>query len=262
MSDILIKKYYFDCVDERGRAFIGYSARLQWRSLTVPYESYLLSDGASDIDTRASLQSHPFPSITNEAVEWDSPPLRLHGTWRSRCPGMRHDLCSTPQCAIRWDCLQPQSDCLIRVKSNDTLRGRGYAECLELRLSEWRLPFRELRWGRFLSGDVSLVWIDWAGGADRHLVFWNNASLDTCTIDDNRLVMPEQNAILALQCRTVLKASSIVPGALGKIPGLSSVLPRSLVQSQESKWLSSGTLTQPGAPDRHGWAIHEKVVFR
>ena len=41
--------------------------------------------------------------------------------------------------------------------------GTGYAERLELSIRPWRLPIRELRWGRFVSEGASMAWIDWQG---------------------------------------------------------------------------------------------------
>lgn len=262
MSDILIKKYYLDCVDADGRAFIGYSAELEWRSINLHFQSYLLSNGASHIETRSSLKRDAFPAVKNDSIEWNSSPLMLQGTWLARTRGLRQELFSSPQCSIIWNGLQPLSDCFIQLKQNETITGKGYAECLELRLAEWRLPLSELKWGRFLSEDLALVWIDWEGEEERHLVFWNDTVLQRCTIADDHLLMPERNARLALTRHRVLKESSVVPPALANIPGLSCMLPRSLMQSHEAKWLSAGTLTQPDAPDRYGWAIHERVVFR
>ncbi len=262
MPDILLKKWYLDCVDEQGRTFIGYSAEAQWRSVHFHFQSYMFYSPQTGIITGSSLLGHAFPFVTGESIEWNSKPLGISGMWASQCPPIHRDLSATRPGSMTWDCYQPLSDVTVRIGDSTSIQGTGYVECLEIQLTEWYLPFNELRWGRFLSGTTSLVWIDWIGGSEQRLLFWNGEPVDRVDIDDERIVIPHRDARLTFPRHTILKDASILSPQLKNIPGLSSVIPSSLAQSREIKWLSRGTLQQHAAPDLHGWTIHERVVFR
>jgi hypothetical protein len=262
MSAIHLKKWYLDCVDDNGAAFIGYSAELRWHALHLHYESCLHYSDHTGIATDASFLRHSFPVKTDRSIEWNSRPLHVRGIWKGICPSIHRKLYESEECTITWECFQPHSHCTIQADDRCMMSGSGYAECLEIELAEWALPFDGLRWGRFLSGDISLVWIDWTGRVEQHLMFWNGTPVHGCTIDDDRIAIPERDAILTLHRRAVLKDASILSPALRKIPGLSSIIPPSLARSQEIKWLSKGTLTRPRTPDLEGWAIHERVTFQ
>ncbi len=262
MPDILLKKWYLDCVDEQGRTFIGYDAEVRWLAVHFHFHSYLFYSDSTGTLTGSSLLQHAFPSVTDSSIEWTSKPLGITGTWVSQCLPIHRDLSASHPGTMKWNCYQPLSKAAVHIGDRISIRGTGYTECLEIRLAEWRLPFTELRWGRFLSDGTSLVWIDWLGGAKQQLLFWNSLPVDHCLIGDERIVIPELSALLTFQRHTVLKDASILSPQLANIPGLSSLLPSTLAQSHETKWLSQGTLKQQAAPDLHGWTIHERVVFR
>jgi hypothetical protein len=262
MSDISLKKWYLDCVDDNGNSFFGYSAELRWHSIHLHFQSYLRYSDQTGIHTDSSLIQHSFPILKKDSIEWNSKPLNLKGNWKSLCHPIHQELFSLKDCTIKWDCFQPHSDCTVHIGEQNIIRGNGYAECLEIQLAEWRLPLQELRWGRFLNNNISLVWIDWIGEKEQHLLFWNGASINHCVIGDECIFIPEHNAVLTFHRHAVLKDSAILSPTLKKIPGLLSVMPSALAQSQETKWLSRGTLKQKNLSDCTGWAIHERVLFQ
>jgi hypothetical protein len=75
---------------------------------------------------------------------------------------------------IRWHCVCPNADATIRI-GDDTVQGLGYAEHLTMTLKPWRLPFDELRWGRFLSAADTLIWIQWRGSMSRTWIWVDGA---------------------------------------------------------------------------------------
>ncbi len=121
----------------------------------------------------------------------------------------------------------------------------------------WQLPFDELRWGRFLSAEDALVWIDWRGAHSLNLTFHNGDCVEHAALTDDELVAGELS--LALDRGTVLREGALVETALNTIPGIQKLFPFRILRVHERKWLSRGVLRKPGAEPSAGWAIHEVV---
>lgn len=121
----------------------------------------------------------------------------------------------------------------------------------------WRLPFEELRWGRFLSAEDALVWIHWRGAHSLNLTFHNGTSVEHASLTDDELVAGEMS--LALDRGTVLREGALVETALNAVPGIQRLFPLRILRAHECKWLSRGVLKKPEAEPSAGWAIHEVV---
>src|SRR2546423_3960326 len=65
------------------------------------------------------------------------------------------------------------------------LEGLGYAERLTMTIPPWRLPFEELRGGRFLSDGDALVWINWRGAHTLNLSFPNGVCVEDALVKDS-----------------------------------------------------------------------------
>lgn len=125
-------------------------------------------------------------------------------------------------------------------------------------LAPWRLPIDTLRWGRFLSDERSVVWIDWereTGTKTWIFVDGNEArgarvSEEEISFEGGRLRLPAASRLLIREGR--------VSHLLRNLP-----LPRALsspaLPIHETKWRTRGMLESPGAPPTEGWAIHEIV---
>jgi len=141
------------------------------------------------------------------------------------------------------------------------VRGPGYVERLVLTVPAWRLPIRELRWGRWHDAAArrSLVWIDWRGEAPRTWVFVDGARAPGAVVTDE-CVRAEGLTLLLSQRRT-LQARRFAEIATA-IPSLRAVTPKSMLALRETKWFSAGTLHESDAAGQAGSAIHELAVFR
>jgi hypothetical protein len=157
--------------------------------------------------------------------------------------------------SVLWNCLQPSSSAHLKTGDRE-LTGLGYAECLTLTLPPWQLPMRQLRWGRFVSPQDSLAWIDWQGPYSTSLAVHNSRKCEVRSISESEIILSDATLRMdqPLTLRSGPLAATILPGA----PMLRSLLPHSLFNIAENKWRSRGTMDTNGHQS-HGWVIHEVV---
>jgi hypothetical protein len=70
--------------------------------------------------------------------------------------GFGQRLLDSPDGVVDWHCELPRAAVRLRA-GDDVLEGIGYVERLELSLLPWRIPAREIRWGRFLAEGTSVT---------------------------------------------------------------------------------------------------------
>ena len=159
-----------------------------------------------------------------------------------------------------WNCLLPTARVCLDFSDGRRLEGQGYAEVLEMTIPPWRLPIRELRWGRFLADDgrASAVWIDWRGPRALSFAALNGAPCDAAEISETRVVLGDPHATVDMTDPRVLRDGPLARTALGRIPVLRKRLPVRILETRETKWLSRGALEREGVR-RAGWAVHEVV---
>jgi hypothetical protein len=247
-------KWYMDCVTEEGETTILYCADLRWRGVRASYSSVLLTDGDA-VTTRSSVKRYRVTSgLERIAVEF--PQLGVTGTWKAAAPPpVQHTVFEDPRGRVVWNCLQPAAYAHVTVGDRE-LDGTGYAECLTLTLPPWQLPLRRLRWGRFVSPQDSLVWIDWQGPYSTSLAVHNGRKSEPLSVSDSTVTLSD--AALHIDefrsLRSGRLGSTILPGA----PMLRRLLPHSLFDIDEKKWRSRGTLDTKDHQSC-GWVIHEVV---
>lgn len=256
-----LSKWYCDCVSAEGTAFVGYWARWRWGPLVLPYAATLSkAPGEATQELRTVLPS-PAPIIGNRALRWNSKRLGVRGVWNARMPGYGRTLLQAPEGAIVWDCHVPSAEARIDFANGSWMSGLGYAEHIRLSIRPWRLPFDELRWGRFLAAEDVLTWIEWRGRHPRRWAFHNGEELGAFTIGSGRIDFPDDHGTLALADPTVLREGPLLSGALRRVPAASLLLRGGLKDAYEAKWLSRGTFTTPNRASS-GWAVHEVVRLR
>jgi hypothetical protein len=258
-SPFSLSKWYMDCVADDGTAFVGYHARLRWRRLTIHYASILEHrDGATRSAT--SLRRGAAPTVGDGSVGWSCDRLGVEARWTGTAPAVRRTLLRSERGAIEWHCVHPHARAEVSIRG-ERMSGLGYVEHLSMTLPPWRVPIDELRWGRFLSDEGSLVWIDWRGPSPLTLVFRDGVSVGGATVADTHVALEGGAATLAFDDRHVLREGALVTTALAEVPGVRSLFPVRSLQTFERKWRSRGELTgRPGAREI-GWAIHEVVRF-
>lgn len=259
-AGFLLSKWYLDCVAEDGAAFIGYAAALRWKVLSLHYSSILVRSRGGDIQTETSLTREALPQRVGSNINWTSRALHLEADWIGRSRPAERKLYSTSDGEIQWSCLLPMADALVNIRKLPTIRGLGYVEHMTMNVVPWRLPIKELRWGRFLNGNDALVWIDWQGAMPKTILFHNGAEVDAPRISDDELSGAGE-LHLSLIKKDILRSGPLLSTTLSKIPGINGLFPDAILQMHECKWLSKGELLMRNQSRPSGWALHELVTF-
>jgi hypothetical protein len=219
--------------------------------VSVSY-SGVLFDGR----TREHFFSIDPPRLDGKEISWRAEPLHCEMTLRRRAPRYAKTLLDVGEGRIVWQCEMPDADAHVRIGGRD-LRGRGYAELLEMTIPPWRLPIDELRWGRYGGDGVSLVWIDWQGSHPLHVVLLNGAPVDGGV---------RNGSVVAEDLTLAIDGGSVVRDAplrktLEAIPLLKHLLPERLLRVEEKKWCSPAAILRNDIVIDRGWAVHEIVTF-
>lgn len=246
-------KWYLDCVTASGEAAIVYSAQLHWGVLRLGYSAVILAELGHEPDQRQTWRTDP-PRPDGQELRWASSRLGAEGCWKQLDPGPEVQLHD----GIRWRCHQPGGPARLRLGSGRVLTGLGYAEELTLELPPWRLPFDELRWGRFIAdaGAPAMAWIQWRKGLERGWCFQGRQTLDLDECTDDRVRFPQGRIVL--HPGRPLREGFLLRELLGAGAEL---CPGPLRMAHESKRLSRGTL-EDGTGFWEGWVIHERVQLR
>jgi hypothetical protein len=257
----VLSKWYCDCVSDEGVAFIGYWARMQWGPLAVPYAATLYKSVDECARERSSLRGCAAPSVQGAELRWNCARLGIRATWTAGARAVRRTLFETADGLVAWYCLFPSARARVDLAGTGRIAGLGYAEQIELSIKPWQLPFEQLRWGRFLSAEDAVTWIEWRGREPRQWVFHNGAELRGVTIGSNVVELPGDHGVIELADAVVLREGQLAATALRAIPGARFWLPSGIKNAYESKYLAYGTL-KTRTRTSSGWAVHEVVRLR
>ncbi|MFI5120136.1 MAG: hypothetical protein ACHQM4_06980 [Thermoanaerobaculia bacterium] len=255
-----LRKWYLDAVSVDGEVFVGYQARLEFRHLSVQHASFLLSPRRGSERSASTWTRAPTPECGSSGVRWSVPRLGVRGTWTAGGVAISRRLFGSDDGVVDWKCLLPAARVCLDFSDGRRLEGQGYAEVLEMTIPPWRLPIRELRWGRFLAddGQASVVWIDWKGPRALSFAALNGAPCEAAEIGETGVVLGDPHATVELTDPRVLRDGPLARTVLSRIPVLRRRLPLRILETYETKWLSRGVLEREGIR-RAGWAVHEVV---
>ena len=227
---------------------------MTWQNLTL----YEVGEAPR---SRSSLASAPAPEVSDEGIVFRLPALGCVVTAASRQPPIEERLFATEEGGVvDWRVEAPVAAARFELEGLEPVQGAGYVERIFITVPPWRLPIRELRWGRWLDSDArrSVVWIEWRGAAPRTWVFADGARIDA-TVTDGGVV--GERARVVLEERRTLHERAFAEIA-ATIPPLKALVPKSLLELRETKCCSGGRLVEADGPGQRGHAIHEVVVFR
>lgn len=255
-----LEKYYFDFQDSEGRLFIGYRGRLSCGRFSLPYEALLHKRPGQDLDFKQKLSAGLFEDRGTEA-NWRC--FGLNGHWAAAegpQPGLKF---SSQDGEINWRVRNLAARPTLRFDGREASEtGLGYWEKLEMSLPPWKLPFPELRWGRFLAdtGGRALVWTAWLGGAKEEKRLWSEAGeLSGLHFEDEGL--SHSRGRLDFTSRELIRGGSLFKNLGGALAPLARLLPGRLSQTREHKWFSRAVLSDAEGVRHDGWAVHEIVNF-
>lgn len=238
---------------------IGYFLRVRLGPLTLRCaETLQWRAGEPAAQCRIAFGGRP-PAAVSDGVRWRSPTVGVEGRWRARVnPIPTIVLHSEPAGRIEWTCVCPAAEAIVKI-GRERWEGSGYAERLVMTLPPARLPIRELRWGRFISGEEHCVWIRWLGPVGGRWCLHNGQPVETTLADSHALAWKGHR--LLLEPGAVLRAGCLADTALQGAGLLGWLLPASVRRLHETKWCSRGALIDAHGRERRGWAIHEVAVF-
>ncbi len=258
-----LTKWYLDCVSDDGNLLILYSGQLHWRAISLHYTSLLRCDEQGGVTTKTSLRTGSAPTIADDQILWNPSHLGISGIWNRASEPLVATLLDTDEGIIEWNCMMPKAHVEIVTAEGKRISGLGYGEFLRMTIPPWRMPIDELRWGRFLSGDDAVVWIDWRGPMPQQILLNNGEIFNDAIISDE--VISFGGRELHLDCGSVLRTGPLVSTALASIPGVRGLFPKRILEAHELKWRSHGMLSLPTSTSTSpsetssGWAIHEVV---
>ena len=258
-SRFSLSKWYLDCVTDEGEAFVGYSASLRWKALSLEYSSILVRRMTGEIQTRTTLHGGMHPFASGDTVQWDCPSLKLKGSWQATQRPIRRTVFEDFDTPLEWSCLQPRAAAEISVTGIGTFKGFGYVDYLNLPAQPWKLLVDELRWGRYLSETDSVIWMDFKGPCPETLVFHNGALCDNGHVTDFEITLGAGRPRLLFEDSQPLREGVLASTALSVIPSINKLLPARMLNTEERKWRSRGILKDGDSILGTGWTIHEVV---
>lgn len=252
-----VRKWYLDCStadDVTAFAYVG-EASLGW--IRFCYFELLIRSTRGDDYHRQHVAIRPVAHVTDEphAVTISAPALGLTGQWAGPANDIRATLSDAPM-GIEWRCARPAAAVLLQLPGGRRLEGRGYAEYLSVDTDTFtHLPFRCIRWGRFIGGSHHVIWIDWTGETPRRWVWADGVPVRATDVSEDVVVWPcgrvDIDAGITLRDGPISDPIGLRVGRW---------LPRRFVGATETKWAGQARLTRPDGVT-HGRVIHEIVTW-
>ena len=243
-----------DYVSDSGDASIAYVGDLRWGPVHLHYSSLLRSTGDA-VTQRNSLREPSLPTHHRNSIEWKSEAFNFSAVWQSDSNEVHETVFRSEDGCVEWHCLMPRA----RARAG-TDSGLGYVEHLTMTIAPWRIPIRDLRWGRFCSASDWAVWIDWQGEYSKRILYLNGETATASAIEDEQIRFNDGSR-LSMDRSLTLRSGPLGTTALSSIPGVSNTFPARLLQVNECKWRSRARLECPGRSPVEGWAIHEIVSW-
>jgi hypothetical protein len=256
MTEFRLEKWYCDVTDSN-RGFIGYGAQLQWKSIQINYLGYLFLNGKGKVTDKNVFVNTSLPDISNQDLKWHNSAFRLD--MKRIDFGFDQILLKEGSKEISWDCVFPKAIAQLRIGS-ESLSGFGYVERINLSYLPWNLPIQQLIWGRFLSDDFTLILIKWIGPIPKGFVYFNGIKIPEVAINEFQISFSDYTLMLLNPIE--LRAGTLLSSVFSKVPWISGMFPKSIMQLAERKWLSDGVLKKNGLEMAKGKSIHELVIWK
>jgi hypothetical protein len=256
-----LRKWYVDCVAADGTTFIGYAARISLGPVRLPYQACLVCPPSGCPRTSWAVGGGGQPTLDGETLHWKSSRHVVRARWEQQAPSVRQTLLDDDRLGVDWHCHMPAASGVVDLSGELRVSGTGYVEELIVQGDVRALPIRRLLWGRFIADGQALVWIRWEGPLPLTLVVHNGAIHSEAALDERGLSLPGGQGALRFNERRLLRDSDVGRATFPDQAWPRRLIPRSLREVQETKWLSRARWCHPGQPDVEGWALHERVLW-
>jgi hypothetical protein len=255
-----LTKWYMDCMEPGGRVAIAYWASLSWRSVGLTWSSVARYDPDRPVQRSSALGRSAEPSLDGRRLAWREPGIEAAVDAEVLQTGLSIQLFALGAGSVEWTCAAPAAEVSVRGPGDATVQGRGYVERLVMTLPPWRLPIRELRWGRWIAAQSarSLVWIDWRGAAPATWVLRDGALCPDATVSDTEVCAGGD--VVAIDARQLLHSRRL-DEVIGGIAPLRGLVPSSLLAMEDTRWACCAPLRASDGTSVPGAAIAELVRF-
>jgi hypothetical protein len=259
MASFKLEKIYFDCIDEEGNCFIVYWANLSISWMKFRYAGLIFSDLKGSITERSSIAKIRRPE-TIAFLEYNFPPFHLLGKWqRIEAPIIEHLYKDSQGNELIWDCHHPKATVEINYRDK-VFHGLGYAETLSLNTKPWQLPLDELRWGRFLSENDTIIWIQWKGAHPVNKLFHNGKIYEDASFEEKRLSFNCGKCCVDFDKPSLLRKGKL-GGILIRFPLLKLLVNKKILSSVELKYKAQSVFKDAAGMRYRGWSLYEIVTW-
>jgi hypothetical protein len=259
-----LEKWYLDLVSENGDVFIFYQAKLRWRSVYLYYKSKILLSQTGEQKVATRFLNVKMPQQKNEIIEWSDSWLQLNGSWHALQSSIHAQIVQSNEGGLQWNCHQPSSFVELTIEGKQ-YKGLGYAEQLFLTMLPWHISMDSLRWGRYVTKDDSIVWIELRGKEQKSFAWYNGQQVQSVDVSENRVLLPSLKLSLEFNDTKIIRSHKSIANAVKRIakyiPGFTRLVPLKFLMADETKWLSKGLLIKDTNLISKGWVIHELVTF-
>ena len=255
-----LTKWYLDCTSGDGRTAIGYFARLRWGAVSLTWQALNLWEHGALIAERSTLAPGATPRRDENGITWSARRLGCEFVVEPIGDPVHLRLFERADGSLDWTCEAPVANVTVRMAERSWTTGTGYVECIRMTIPPWRLPIRQLRWGRWIDDGTAhaVVWIEWRGSEPRTWILVDGVLAADADVEDASVAAGP--TVLTLERECTLSARSLAE-IVGRIAPLRAIVPGSLMSLRQVKWRSRGALRRSGCPGSSGTAIHELVVF-
>lgn len=249
-----LKKYYFDGIDTQGNALILYYAELKLFGFTIPYSSFILSTDQNLQEKSKLIKS----TIGLNNTSFSNPILKIAGNWEPKSLPISEVLWQNNHAKINWNCIIPKANFNVNI-NNQQFSGFGYSEMIELNFVPWKMPISTLKWGRFLSENHTIIWIEWIGKQPLKKVFWNGELVENVEIGDREIHFKNQKAKLFFENPIAIKDEKLIKIA-DAYPFLKIFFKSKFLNSREMKFKSQSILITEENSEK-GFSLYETVLW-
>jgi hypothetical protein len=245
-----------DLADSSGNALICYSASLKLASINLNYNGYTFRSSDSAVVTkRNSFKSTSAVQCAESSIEWAF--QNNSSKWEKIDHAIEETLLSNEDGEIRWTCEFPKATGKARLNAN-AIEGYGYVEKIVITIPPWRIPIKELHWGRFLSKNYTIIWIKWIGPIPKSLLYLNGEKIPNAEIRPVSIVFGDYR--LNILNQRTLREGTVRATVFSKFKTIRNLFPKKIMGLNENKWISDGTLSIQ-QENHTGTIIHEIVVW-
>jgi hypothetical protein len=260
ITSFYLKKLYLDSIDEHGNCFVVYWANLKFSFFNIVYSGLIFSDAENLSYEKSSFRKFSKPE-NSDVIIFDNHSLKLQGTWhRQDSPVSILLFTDKNGNKLFWDCHHPKTSTSIVYKGR-IYQGLGYAETLTLPIKPWKLPIDQLRWGRFLSHNHTIIWINWKGAYPLNKLIWNGQLIDDAIFKDSYITFDNGKSVLTFHEKSIIREGKLIK-LLSKMPWLRIIFNSKILNTLEIKYKASTSFSRNHTVLEKGWSLFEIVTWK